>query len=445
MAALNEKKSNLHKLVLASIIYSISFLLFSQQTLKENKIEYVYNDSKTNQIPYFDNRFRLDAQLDQITMLFYHKAGATPVILIRPDGSKLRVNDFDKTKVEWFDDVTFDMIKIKRPMPGPWQVIGEVLKESQILVVSDVKIEVNPLPDVILAGETLKVVGKLINGNLAINNPKFRDVVQLDVEFISTNNAAYENFGAETVELTTFRDDGQELDEYASDGIFTGEFQLTIPAGEWIPLYRVKLPMVTRELRQQPIILHKTPITFKVDLAKNEGEFHRVHFIIDPKFVDPDSFIFQGTITYPDKQDEPFSLMEEKGNDRIKEFKYTEPGVHRINVSAFGKTINGREFRLVVPEYTFNVNVNEQEMLAQVSEMNKDVAAVTDESAVTEKILSEEELAQQQLAKHKIALEKAAKDEQTRWLIIGAGNLIIIVIGLGVFFILKKKRKSKKI
>jgi len=442
MATLNKKSIIMFKLTLGLIIYSIVYLS-SAQTIEENKIKYANNDSKVNQIPYFDNRFRLDAQLEQITMLFYRKAGSTPVILVRPDGSKVRVTDFDKTKVEWFDDVTFDMIKIKKPMPGPWQVIGEVLSESQILIISDVKIEVDPLPDVILAGETLKVVGKLINGKLAINNPKFRDVVQLDVEFISTNNAAYENFGAETFELTTFRDDGEELDEYASDGIFTGEFQLTIPAGEWVPLYRVKLPMVTRELRQQPIILHKTPITFKVDLAKAEGEFHQVHFIIDPKFVDPDSFIFQGTITYPDKQDEPFSIMEATGNERVKAFKYTEPGVHRINVSAFGRTINGREFRLVVPEYTFNVNVTEEEMLEQVSEMNKDAVVNESELQAVEHVLSDEEIAKHQLEEHKIALEKAQHEQQTRWLIIGAGNLIIIIVGLVIFFIIKKKRKSK--
>jgi len=443
MATLGKQCLIIVKLLLAFVSYSFVCLSMAQ-TIENNKIKYVNNDSNANQIPYFDNRFRLDAQLDEITMLFYRKAGSTPVILIKPDGSKLRVNDYDKTKIEWFDDVTFDMIKIKKPTPGPWQVVGEVLNESQILVVSDVKIEANPLPDVVLAGETLKVVGKLINGKLAINNPRFRDVVQLDVEFISTNNSAYENFGAEIVELTSFRDDGEELDEYASDGIFTGEFQLTIPAGEWVPVYRVKLPMLTRELRQKPIILHKTPISFKVDISKTEGEFHQVHFIIDPKYVMPDSFIFQGTITYPDKQDEPFSIMEGKGISRVKKFKYAEPGVHRINISAFGRTINGREFRLVVPEYTFNVEVTEDEMLAQMSEDNKEVITENNDVATAESTPSDEELAQQQLAEQRKVLEKTQKEEQTRWLIIGGGNLIIIIIGLGAFFIIKKRKMKKK-
>lgn len=101
--------------------------------------------------------------------------------------------------MQWHDDSTFDLIKIEKPMPGPWQAIGDILPESQIMVMSDVKIEVEPLPDVVLSGEILKVVGKLYNGDEPINTPHFRDVVTLDVHFYSTNNTDYENFGADAL------------------------------------------------------------------------------------------------------------------------------------------------------------------------------------------------------------------------------------------------------
>jgi len=414
-------------------VLSLCFNVFALSKNTQTEVTYLKDNNKANQIPYFDHRFRLDAQLDEITLLFYHKAGSVPVILVRPDGSKLRINNYPRDRVEWYDDVTFDMIKIKKPMPGPWQVIGDVADNSEIFVVSDVRIEVAPLPEIILAGETLKVEGKLINGNLAINDPKFRDVVELDVKFISTNNAAYDNFGSETVLLTTFRDDGQELDEYPGDGIFTGEFELLIPAGEWIPVYRIKLPMATRELRQKPILLQKNPISISVDIAKQEGEEHLVHFIIDDNFVDPDSFVFQGKITYPDRQDEAFSIMDGKGNERIEKFPYTEPGVHRINVSAFGKTKNGREFRLVVPEFSFNVEISDDELLAHISEINS-----SNEEISQAELQAAEALAIQQKAAELETL--AAEQQKKQWIIIGIGNLLIIVIGLGIFLFLQRKK-----
>ncbi len=51
----------------------------------------------------------------------------------------------------------------------------------------------------------------------------------------------------------------------------------------------------------------------------------------------------------------PFTVKQEKGLKRIHKIAFTEPGVHRIETSVFGDTINGREFRAQLPEFTFNV------------------------------------------------------------------------------------------
>ena len=353
-------KVKVYSLLLVLLYYSCVSMVaqaYSEapKTKETPKVQFIEPDNVTNQIPYFDNRFRIDAELDEITLLFYRKSGTPPIILIRPDGSKLKIGNAPPDKVEWFDDRTFDLIKIKKPMPGPWQALGDILPKSQIMVVSDIRIEVEPLPEIILSGETLKVTGRLYNGELAIDTPAFRDVVNLDVDFYSTNNSAYDNFGALPIKLTTFRDDGHDLDEYANDSIFTGEFSLDFAPGEWVPVYQIKLPMANRELRQKPVVLQPTPISISVEEANDELEFHKVRFTIDPTYVDPDSLIFQGSMTFPDRQAQPFSILEGQGTERIEEFAYTEPGIHRVKVGAYGKTTSGREFRLVVPEFTFNI------------------------------------------------------------------------------------------
>ena len=349
-----------------------------------DEIEYYQSDEKTNQIPYFDNRFRIDAQIEEVTLIFYRRHGSQPIILVRPDGSKLKINNLPEDKVQWYDDSTYDMIKIKKPMPGPWQAIGNILPESKIMVLSEVKIEVESLPEILLAGETLKVTGELFNGDRAIDVPGFRDVINLDVDFYSTNNSAYDNFGAEPIKLTTFRDDGRDLDEYAGDNLFTGEFVLNFAPGEWQPIYVIKLPMATRELRQNPVILHPTPVTLTVDTTNDEGAFHKVHFVIDDKNVDPDSLIFQGNFVFPDRQIENFSIMEGSGGERIKELAFTEPGIYRVKARAFGRTKNGREFRLVVPEFAFNVAPKEDDINFTVDE-NGQAQKLTPEEVARQK------------------------------------------------------------
>ena len=398
-------------------------------------VKYYESDNVTNQIPYFDNRFRIDAQLDEITMVFYRKSGTPPIILVRPDGSKLKINSLDKEKVEWFDDRTFDMIKIKKPMPGPWQAIGEILPHSQILVVSDVRIIVEPLPEIVLVGETIKITGTLVNGDKALNDPAFREVVNLDVDFFSSNNSEYDNFGAEPVKLTTFRDDGHELDEYANDGIYTGEFELDFAPGEWLPIYKVIMPMATRELRQKPIILHHSPLEVTVDASIDEEVNHFVHFNIDPTFVDPDSIILQGKVTFPDRQEEPFSVMEGKGEKRTIDVRYTEPGIHRINVSVFGKTINGREFRLVLPEFVFNADRLDEDFVSDNRPKRK--KSVKEIAEDRELALQEELAAQRQ---EKLAQQQAEQEEMLIIIAIGNG---VIIFGALIFYFVRKKRKSK--
>ncbi len=426
------------KLVALSLFFSLTPTAAqspAEKNFKSTEVKY-QTDNMTNQIPYFDNRFRIDAELDEITLLFYRVRGSKPIILVRPDGSKLRVNNFDHDKVQWHDDSTFDMIKIKKPMPGPWQAIGDILPKSQILIVSDVKIAVEPLPEIVLEGETLKVSGKLFNDSESIDTPSFRNVVKLDVNFYSTNNSTYDNFGADAIKVTSFRDDGENLDEYAADGVFTGEFELNIAPGEWQPVYLVKLPMVSRELRQKPIVLHKTPITISVETSEVEDTPHSMTLSIDPTYVIPDSLIFQGKVTFPDRQVEPFSIMDDqKGETRVKDIRYTEGGVHRISLSAFGKTTSGREFRLVVPEFSFNVKASEYLLVPVLDENGIEQVVAID---TTEKMLADKEA---ELMRAKAIQQQAEEEKNTQtMIIIIAGNAIVFVLALLLFLFLRKRK-----
>ena len=409
-----------------------------EKSIKQGNVEYFQSDNKTNQIPYFDNRFRIDAELDEITLLFYRRRGSLPIILVRPDGSKLRVNNLDPSRVQWHDDSTFDLIKIVKPMPGPWQAIGEILPESKIMVMSDVKIEVAPLPEIVLSGEILKVVGKLYNGNEPINTPHFRNVVKLDVHFYSTNNTDYENFGASALKLTSFRDDGYDLDEVAGDGLYTGEFHLDFAAGEWQPVFLIKLPMARRELRQKAIVLHKSPVYIEVEMADSEYSPHHLTLSIDPSYVEPDSLIFQGKITFPNKQVESFSIVDDqKGVTRVKDIENTESGIYRVNINAFGKTTSGREFRLEMPEYSFNVKARDNEFLiTTIDENGVEQTVAVDKN---QKLLADREA---ELAEAKILQQQLEKDkEQQTIIMIAAGNGVIIVIALVLFFVMRRKKK----
>lgn len=429
------------KRILKSLLIVVLTLQAANVKAQQQKadIEYYDDDNVTNQIPYFDNRFRIDEQLEEVTLIFYRRRGSKPVILVRPDGSKIRVNHNFADKVQWFDDSTFDMIKIKSPMVGPWQVIGAVQPNSKIMVVSEIRLEVTPLPELILQGETLKVEGRIFNGERPIDNPSFNDVIELNVDFYSTNNSSYDNFGAEPVKLSSFRDDGYDLDERARDSVFTGEFELYFSPGEWEPIYSVKMPLTTRKLRQTPIIVHKNPITISVETTQDVDSSHRVTFAIDKSFVDPQSILLQGKVTFPDRQQKPFSALEKKELFRSHDIPFTEPGMYRIKVDVFGETIKGREFRATVPEFSFKV-----EHIADIDPagLSENVKRLTPEQKAAQ-AKANAKIEAEKLAQAKIVQEAeiAAQQQQTLWYII-AGNVIVIIIAT-LIFILMRRKKSK--
>lgn len=311
-------------------------------------------DAYQNSIKLLKNRFRVDPDVDELTLIFFREYGSAPVVLVQPDGSKLFQGREDQPQVEWFDEASFDMVKISQPTPGPWQAVGQLLPGSRIMVVSDIALDAQPLPEMVFAGEILKQTATLENGGKAVSHPEFRDAVDLTIELVSTNNADYDNFGADSEIVATFKDDGLGMDEQRMDGIFTGQFNLTVPAGQWTPIFRVTTPMFTREQIDPPIILHPNPVSLSVSRASEEEQYHTLQIDVDRNLVAIESLIVDGKVRYPNGDIQNFSLTEPSDAVRTHDILTMEEGLFRVKLTVYATTLTGREFILDIPEYTFD-------------------------------------------------------------------------------------------
>lgn len=307
----------------------------------------------TNNIPLLGNRFRIDFAVDEVTLVFFRKKGAPSVVLVRPDGSKVYARTAKDNGMEWFDDKTYDLIKMTKPTPGPWQAIGEILPESRIMVLTEIGLDVAPLPKDMMVGEIFKVTATLSNGGKPVNVKDFRDILQLDVLLFSTQKPGFDNSNATVLNFTSFADDGKNYDERPRDAIFTGEFNLKIPAGEWLPKYVVATPLYTRELMQEPVMVVRTPITTESVESLAQEEPHQVIYQVTEGPIDGNSLIVQGRLRYPNGEVQSFSLGEQEGDKRVLRVANAGVGTYRVEQMLFGKTKSGREFVINMPEYTF--------------------------------------------------------------------------------------------
>ncbi len=396
-------------------------------------------DEYTNSIQLLQNRFRVDYNVKEITMVFFREYGSAPVVLVRPDGSKLFQGRVDEEKVQWYDADTFDMITIKDPVPGPWQAVGQVLPESRVMVLSNVELHAEPLPNVLFAGEILKSTAYLTNNGKPIENKQFRDVVDLEIEFKSTNNPNYGNFGTNDQRIATFKDDGRGMDERPGDGVFTGQFNLKIPAGEWKPIFRVSTPMYTREQIGELIVLHENPVSIDVEMDGGGEGYHKIIIDVDRELVDIESLLVDGKVKFPNSDMQNFSLTEGGVDPREHLIVAYEEGIFRVKLTAYGTTMDGRDFILDVPEYSFVAEGPAEPEVEDPLINGKD--PIVDGSAP---LITQPEVPQDDMQPNSVEDEM---DDGTLTLILVAVNGSIVLIGViaaAVIIIMRKKASAPK-
>ncbi len=398
-------------------------------------------DNYTNSIKLLQNRFRVDYNVEEITMVFFREYGSAPVVLVRPDGSKLFQGRVDEEKVEWFDADTFDMITIKNPVPGPWQAVGQVLPESRVMVISNIELHADPLPNVLFAGEILKSTAYLTNNGEPIDNKQFRDVVELDIEFKSTNNPNFGNFGTGDQNIATFQDDGRGMDERPADGVFTGQFNLKIPAGEWKPVFRVITPMYNREQESQPIVLHNNPVSIDAEMNGGGDGYHKIIIDVDRELVDIESLLVDGKVKFPNADMQNFSLTEGGSEPREHLLVAYEKGIFRVKITAYGTTVNGRDFILDVPEFSFVAEGPQEPEVEDPLINGKD--PIVDGSAPL--VASPETTPASVMPDDQSSQDEMDDGTLTMLLIAVNGSIVLIgVIAAVVIIFMRKKRTSPK-
>ena len=395
-----------------------------------------------NSIALLQNRFRIDYEVDEITMIFFREFGSAPIVLVRPDGSKIFQTSADGENVFWFDSSTYDMISLKNPMPGPWQAVGQITPQSRVMVISDLALHADPLPNIIFSGEIIKQTAYLTNDDVPIDYTAFRDVVELTISLSSTNNPNFNNFGANTEIVAFFEDNGKGMDERPLDGIFTGQFNLAIADGEWIPTFTVSTPMYTREQVDPNIMLLANPIKVDVELDGGGEGYHKLKVDAQREYVDMSTLLIDGKVRFPNGDIQNFSITDMSAEVREYLIVNYEFGVYRVKLTAYGNTIEGREFILDVPEYSFLTEEPKPDVVAVDAGVVD--PSITD-STTEQSIMSELETP---VADDKMSTSMLVS------LIVGI-NLFILIVGGGVIWrltlekkpvpnVIKKSKKSKK-
>lgn len=301
------------------------------------------------------NRFRIDHMVDSMTLIVQRQFGSGPVVIVLPDGSKWHAERHPES-VQWVDGLSGDIITIKNPLPGPWQLIGRVVDGSTIKKVSELGIWVEEFPQPLYQGERLKVTSHLLADEKRLRMPGLDYLVEWSAKFISEHQAGDENFAAGTRVVGSYKDNGESLDERPDDGIFTGNISLNQPWGRYNLVVKAQNDVFSREAIY-PFYLSPSPIDIAViepadpinerwklliEAQTDHVQLNQTH--LDLELVGPAGFQLPLIIN---------GLLEAETELILPEV--TDYGSYRIKGMAMSTLVSGREIVLTLPERFFNL------------------------------------------------------------------------------------------
>ena len=100
--------------------------------------------SEPDTVAFRGKEFQIDASIKQMALLIFRGPDSQPTILIPPDSPAISAQ---KPRVSrWRGDQGYDLITVKNPEAGTWRIDAEMDPDNRLMVVTDLKLEVDGLP-----------------------------------------------------------------------------------------------------------------------------------------------------------------------------------------------------------------------------------------------------------------------------------------------------------
>ncbi len=138
----------------------------------------IFEQSKTpDVIPFKGKTFQIDASVKEITIVA-GKDGRGEVVTLTSPANEILTAQAHGDFTRWMESPEFDLITIKEPKPGAWQ-ISPVAEGNRAYVITDLKLHVDFTPVSPQPGDSLLITSWLEDGGSIITKPEVLGSVEL--------------------------------------------------------------------------------------------------------------------------------------------------------------------------------------------------------------------------------------------------------------------------
>ncbi len=368
-----------------------------------------------NSIKISDNQFKVDSTIKEMTILVFRKPGSKSTIIFPPDSN--RISARHKGGSIWRSDEGYDLITIKKPAKGLWNIDADMDPDNRLMVVTDLRLDVTGIPAYVSPGQAINLSAALYNKGKQISKNSFLRFVKF--KLTHTNN---EDVSTE-IKLKHSRDrrqKGQYLYD-AVEGLEEGNHSLLVTADSQ-----------TFNRSRRVDVTVQWPVKVTIRPADKPGNYT---FMVESRdeYLKPESLQPIVFLESPNGQREALSL-ESRDNIWSGLVETGLDGVYQAQLSIKAEDQNGQGIELDLGKFSM-VGVyrmpepGEQETSTDSESLMADAGSEADEI---------------DLANAGSELE-AGEDWIATTIIIGVSNLVIVLLVGGAFLMLRRKSVTDEI
>ena len=205
-------------------------------------------------LPLKNNRFVVDEMVEDITVLVFRRDGEPPLRVVTP-GQQAWSEAEHPPAARWYAEDDYDLVTIEQPQSGEWVLEAPEDPDNRVMVLTNLQLQVEPLPDHLLLQDTLNLNAWLSDRGKRIDDPAFLELVEFNLH---TDNPAEE--------VSRY-----PLNDPDNDGRYQRQLQQALAVGEHALRVRASSPTFERELVHH-LRVYEAPLD--IDLkAQPDGDY----------------------------------------------------------------------------------------------------------------------------------------------------------------------------
>jgi uncharacterized protein (TIGR03503 family) len=138
---------------------------------------------KPDTLPLKDNRFQVDAGIREATVILFTGQRGDETRLIDPAHREFSARALPNN-IRWHSDQGYELITIKTPEPGEWQLVADMDPDNRVMVVTDLKMHLNELPVICLAEQRPEIRVHFSSKGEKLTDADFVKIVTVSGEII---------------------------------------------------------------------------------------------------------------------------------------------------------------------------------------------------------------------------------------------------------------------